>query len=144
MRRVYAVEIPSLYYENEFVTIHFPRKKDAEYFVNEALYCGRDAKPKINYAPKKEYPNGINWYIIGSRYVYIIWFDNTLWKCTFVGYHMDTAERHDIVFGDPSKGFEVVIIATNYKDALDRGKDLINKAKEAGPWSKDNRAGYLK
>ena len=43
MKRVYEIEIPSLYYENEFVTIHFPSKKDAEYFVNEALCCEKEA-----------------------------------------------------------------------------------------------------
>ena len=144
MKRVYEVEIPSLYYENKFVTIHFPSKKDAEYFVNEALCCEKEAKPKINYSPCEEYPDDISWYIIGNRYVYTIWYAKESWKCTFVGYHMDTAERHDIVFGDPDKGLEVVILSTNCKDALDRGKDLINKAKEAGPWNKDNRLGYLR
>lgn len=143
MKRMYSVDIPALYHKDKSVTINFPRKKDAEYFVNKALCSKKKARPEIKYTPCDRYPDGINWYTIGNRYVYIIWSNSVLWKCTYIGYHIDTAERHDIVFGNPTIGFEVVVISTNCKDAIDKGKNLINKAKEAGRWSKQNRSGYI-
>ena len=155
MKRVYKVEWKSPLFEDSTSSAVFSKKKEAQYFI-ENVY------PKLETSPLKietitfldnedlkvqgiNHPNSIGWFDRENRFVYEVHLKKEDWSVTFIGYHMDTAERHDIVFGYPDVEFDVVILATTYQDALDKGKKAITEAIKGGPFDKDyKKPGYIK